>query len=196
MLTYYRHFSNVQIATWIKYILLPKPGDTTRLWEEDILLKYFHFSKECWLGTCLVLQWLRICMLMWGHEFQLWSTKILQALRQQSLCTTTTQPTLWGPKVATTEPMSLEPTLRNTRGQHNEKPAHCNQTKSAHSSRDPAQPKRNTSFKKVLAGTIQKLMQKLLYYIVNSKTAWICYFCFITLHNTFTQSMQFQIQMN
>ena len=50
MLTYYQHFSNVQIATWIKYILLPKPADTTRLWEEDILLKYFHFFKRVLVG--------------------------------------------------------------------------------------------------------------------------------------------------
>ena len=67
------------------------------------------------VGTSLVVQWLRICLPMQGHGFDPWAGKIPHAAEQLNPCTTTT------------EPVHLEPVLRNKRGHRNEKPVHSNE---------------------------------------------------------------------
>ena len=52
-----------------------------------------HLIKS-WIRTFLVVQWLRICLPMQGHEFNPWSGKIPYVRRQLSPCTTTTEPML------------------------------------------------------------------------------------------------------
>ena len=41
-------------------------------------------NKNEWIGTSLVVQWLRIHLLMQGHKFDPWSRKIPHATEQQS----------------------------------------------------------------------------------------------------------------
>ena len=50
-----------------------------------------------------------------GHGFEPWSGKIPHAVEQLSPCATTT------------EPVRLEPVLRNKRSHRDEKPTHCNE---------------------------------------------------------------------
>ena len=51
-----------------------------------------HLIKS-WIRTFLVVQWLRICLPMQGHEFSPWSGKIPYVSGQLSPRTTTTEPT-------------------------------------------------------------------------------------------------------
>ena len=65
----------------------------------------------------MIAQWLRVqiaCQCR-GHGFKPWSGNIPHAAEQLSSCATTT------------EPMCLEPVLRNKRSHHNEKHVHCNE---------------------------------------------------------------------
>ena len=78
------------------------------------------------MGTSLVVQWLKIRLhgLSWwrsgwesacqcrGHGFEPWSGKIPRAAEQL------------GPWATTTEPVRLEPVLRNKRGRDSESPPH------------------------------------------------------------------------
>ena len=64
-------------------------------------------------GASLVAQWLRICLPMQGtHRFEPWSGKIPRAVEQL------------GPWATITEPVRLEPVLRNKRGRDSERPVH------------------------------------------------------------------------
>ena len=95
------------------------------------------------------------------HRFNPWSRKISPAVELLSPCTTTTEPVLWSPGAARTEPLprsywSLratgpeEPVLQNKRNHCSEKPALCNwrvvpasskREQSPRSNKDAAQPK-------------------------------------------------------
>ena len=81
-------------------------------------LQYNHICNHCnasitsVLGTSLVVQWesARQCR---GPGFDPWSGKIPHGAGQLSLCATTT------------EPLCLEPVVRNKRNHSSEKPAPC-----------------------------------------------------------------------
>ena len=76
----------------------------------------FYGEQETIGGASLVVQWLRIQLPMQGeHGFELWSGKIPQATEQRRPCATAT------------EPVGLEPVLRDKRSHRSEKPAHRNE---------------------------------------------------------------------
>ena len=68
-----------------------------------------------------LVQWLRICLPMQGHQFNPWSGKIPHATGQLSSCPTTTEPALWSPisrnywahVLQLLKPVHLEPVLRH-----------------------------------------------------------------------------------
>ena len=64
-----------------------------------------------------------------GHGFDPWSRKIPHAEEQQSLCTTTSNPTScnYWTHVLQPMPVCLEPVLHNKRSHCNEKPMHCSE---------------------------------------------------------------------
>ena len=90
--------------------------------------------------TSLVVQWLRVCLPMWG-------TWVWSLIQEDSSCFSTTKPTChsyWA--------NALDPVLCSKRSHCNEKPALCNwrealaclsQRKPTHSNEDPVQPKIN-----------------------------------------------------
>ena len=55
------------------------------------------------MGTSLVVQWLRIRLALKGYGLNPWSGKILQAVGQLSLCSTTTKPVLQSPGATAAE---------------------------------------------------------------------------------------------
>ena len=61
----------------------------------DVQLKKKTHQEQKWqLWACLAVQWLRICLPMQGHWFDLWSGKIQRAAGQLSLWAPTTEPVL------------------------------------------------------------------------------------------------------
>ena len=119
-----------------------------------------HNSPAGWCSkmlTCLIrthiggLHWWRsgwesACQCR-GHGFEPWSGKIPRATEQLRLCATTA------------DPARLEPVLRNERGCHGERPAHCDEewpplattgesplteTKTHHSQKNKLKKKKNT----------------------------------------------------
>ena len=59
-----------------------------------------------------------------GHGFEPWSGKIPHATEQLNPCATTTEPAVESARATTTDPVCLEPVLRNKRSHSNEKPVH------------------------------------------------------------------------
>ena len=60
------------------------------------------------------------------HELSPWSRKIIHAVEQLSLRVTTIQPEVCSPGTTRTEACMPQNLFSTTRGQCNEKPAHCN----------------------------------------------------------------------
>ena len=63
----------------------------------NIIHTFFPFTLGLQNSVCsasLVVQWLRVCLAMQGHQFSLWSGKIPYAKQQLNPCTTTTEPIL------------------------------------------------------------------------------------------------------
>ena len=70
-----------------------------------VLYHQRHLGSPDRLGASLVVQWLRIHTAMQRHRFDPWSGKIPHAAGQLSPCATTTEPMLWSPPAASTEPV-------------------------------------------------------------------------------------------
>ena len=100
-------------------------------------------KKKRMLRTSLVVQWLRICLPMQG-------TRVRALVREDLTCHRATKPmhynywacaleptshNYWALELQLLKPVHLEPTCRNKRRHHSEKPVHRNE--------DPVQPKIN-----------------------------------------------------
>ena len=112
-----RGSSQPRDRTWVSYIsCIGRCG----------LYHQRHLGSPGRLGASLVVQWLRIHTAMQRHRFDPWSGKIPHAAGQLSPCATTTEPMLWSPPAASTEPVALEPMFSNKRIHCDEKPVHHN----------------------------------------------------------------------
>ena len=105
-----------------------------------------------WPGTSLVAQWLRIRLPAQETRFDSWSGKIPHAAKQQSPCTTTTEPVPYNPRATATEarapraraPQQEKPPQWEARArQQRVAPARRNYRKPVHSNKDAMQPKIN-----------------------------------------------------
>ena len=90
-------------------------------------------NKNEWIGTSLVVQWLRIHLLMQGHKFDPWSRKIPHAVEQLSPWAPSIEPVLQSPGMVTTEPPCYD-----QRSHRNEKPLITTTRESLRSNKDPA----------------------------------------------------------
>ena len=107
-----------------------------------------EFNKKWWMGTSLVVQWLRVHLPTQG-------TRVRGLVREDPTCGGVTKSmchdywacalepashNYWARMLQPQKPARLEPVHRNKRSHRNEKPTHCNE--------DPTQPKINKIKKK------------------------------------------------